>query len=773
MAQLKIRGNTQIMSGTITNAEISESAAIASSKLADGANFLKKDGSVSLTGALNAGGFKITNAANGTDAGDLVTKSQLDSVAAGILVKEACRVATSAAITISSSLNSGDVIDGVTLSDGDRVLVKNQADAKENGVYVVGAVPARASDFDDAPDGIEVRGGNLVFVAGGTANANTSWVLTGHANVVVGTDNLVFTQYSGAGSQVAANVGTGAGVFKELSGNEFRFRRLLDSAEIDTTENSDDISFSLVNLSIASGKLADGSVITSKISDLNVTTGKLADSAVTTGKIADANVTADKLASDSVITAKILDANVTAAKLASDSVTTAKIVDANVTTAKIADANVTTAKIADANVTTGKLADSAVTTGKLGDGSVTTAKIVDANVTADKLASDSVITAKILDANVTAAKLASDSVTTAKILDANVTAAKLASDSVTTAKIVDANVTADKLASDSVTTVKIVDANVTAAKLASDSVTTAKIVDANVTTAKIADANVTTGKLADSAVTTAKIADANVTADKLASDSVTTVKIVDANVTTAKIADANVTTGKLADSAVTTAKIADANVTADKLASDSVTTAKIADSSITNAKIASDAAIARSKLASGTASHVIINDVNGVLSSEAQLSLSRGGSNANLSSASAYSFVHLNSSGNAFTSTLLTGSRAIVSDANGLPSASSVTSTEVGYLSGVTSAIQTQLDARVSESKFIFNETPSGTIDGSNAVFTLANSPISTKLQVMLNGLVLRPGSGADYTVTDGTITFESGAQPQSGDVLRATYVHD
>jgi curli biogenesis system outer membrane secretion channel CsgG len=83
------------------------------------------------------------------------------------------------------------------------------------------------------------------------------------------------------------------------------------------------------------------------------------------------------------------------------------------------------------------------------------------------------------------------------------------------------------------------------------------------------------------------------------------------------------------------------------------------------------------------------------------------------------------------------------------------------------------LNAKVSESSFIFNETPSGTIDGTNVTFNLASSPLTGKLQVMLNGLVLRPGAGADYTVAGAVITFESGAQPQSGDVLRATYVVD
>lgn len=118
-----------------------------------------------------------------------------------------------------------------------------------------------------------------------------------------------------------------------------------------------------------------------------------------------------------------------------------------------------------------------ITNAMMADDSVDTAEIKNSAVTAAKLATDAVETLKIKDANITAAKLATDSVETAKIKDANVTAAKLATDAVETIKIKDANVTAAKLATDSVETAKIKDANVTSAKIASDT-----IVDSNIST---------------------------------------------------------------------------------------------------------------------------------------------------------------------------------------------------------------------------------------------------------------------------------------------------
>jgi hypothetical protein len=76
---------------------------------------------------------------------------------------------------------------------------------------------------------------------------------------------------------------------------------------------------------------------------------------------------------------------------------------------------------------------------------------------------------------------------------------------------------------------------------------------------------------------------------------------------------------------------------------------------------------------------------------------------------------------------------------------------------------------KVNTAKFITRETPSGTINGSNTAFTLANTPISGSEQVFLNGLLQEPGAGNDYTISGGTITYLTA--PISGDRLRVTYM--
>jgi hypothetical protein len=200
MAQMKIRGNTQIIAGTITNTEINASAAIASSKLADGANWVKKDGSVAMTGALAMGTNKITGLGTPTADTDAATKGYVDGLATGVDWKASVRVATTANITLSGT----QTIDGVALSVGDRVLVKDQSTGSANGIYVVASGAwTRATDADSSA---EVTAGMTCWVNEGTVNGDSQWLLTTNDAIVLGTTALTFTQISGLG-QILAGAG--------------------------------------------------------------------------------------------------------------------------------------------------------------------------------------------------------------------------------------------------------------------------------------------------------------------------------------------------------------------------------------------------------------------------------------------------------------------------------------------------------------------------------------------------------------------------------------
>jgi hypothetical protein len=128
-------------------------------------------------------------------------KAYVDSVAEGLDVKDSAKVATTANITLANT----QTIDGVSLSAGDRVLVKDQSTGSQNGVYVVvdGGSWTRATDFDS---NTEVTDGTFFFVEQGTVNADSGWVLTTNNPITVGTTALVFSQFSGAG-QITAGTG--------------------------------------------------------------------------------------------------------------------------------------------------------------------------------------------------------------------------------------------------------------------------------------------------------------------------------------------------------------------------------------------------------------------------------------------------------------------------------------------------------------------------------------------------------------------------------------
>jgi hypothetical protein len=155
------------------------------------------------TADISNGGFKITNLGTPTADTDAAPKGYVDGVAAGIAWKDTVRAATTVAGTLASSFENTDVIDGVTLATGDRILIKNQAAGQENGIYTVNAsgAPTRATDADVVAEILQAA----VFVQEGTANADTGWVMTTNLPITLNTTALTFVQFTGAASITAGN----------------------------------------------------------------------------------------------------------------------------------------------------------------------------------------------------------------------------------------------------------------------------------------------------------------------------------------------------------------------------------------------------------------------------------------------------------------------------------------------------------------------------------------------------------------------------------------
>ncbi len=185
----------QIADGAITNAKVAAGAAIASSKLADGANFLKKDGSVALTGNLDANSNKITNLTTPSSSGDAANKSYVDTQVSSLnqifKIKPNCRVATTGNITISNPGTA--VFDGVTLTTGEYLLVKSQSSAAENGIYSFDTSSTALIRISQMDAWVEVNGA-ITTVDEGTVNADTMWLCTSNAGGTIGSTAITWTQ---------------------------------------------------------------------------------------------------------------------------------------------------------------------------------------------------------------------------------------------------------------------------------------------------------------------------------------------------------------------------------------------------------------------------------------------------------------------------------------------------------------------------------------------------------------------------------------------------
>ena len=231
---------------------------------------------ISMTGNIAMGGNSITGLATPVNGTDAATKAYVDATTTGLDVKASVRMATTNNLSATASgtgagktlTNSGTqtvfAVDGVTASVGDRVLVKNQSTAKDNGIYTVTTVGTvstnwvltRATDADNTPSG-EVTAGMFTFVEEGTTLADTGWVLSTNNSITLDTTALTFVQFSGAGTYLA-----GAGL--TLTGSTFSVN-LATNSGLNTTSG----------LSVDSSIAGGGLTYTSGVIDIVGTTNRI------------------------------------------------------------------------------------------------------------------------------------------------------------------------------------------------------------------------------------------------------------------------------------------------------------------------------------------------------------------------------------------------------------------------------------------------------------------------------------------------------------------
>jgi len=227
--------------GTVTltlNVADTDSAGLLSATFWNALNDATSDATASKIAKRDGNGnLKV---ATPTDAAHAATKGYVDAARQGLDVKQSVRAATTAPVLLASGLEAGDVIDtNVTLVAGNRVLVKDQSTASENGIYVVQASGAavRATDANGTADTGTVSGGTFTFVEEGYVNADSGWVVSSNGPITVGTDAMNWVQFSGAGSITAGDGLTKDGNTINAVGTENR---------ISVSANAIDISSSYV-----------------------------------------------------------------------------------------------------------------------------------------------------------------------------------------------------------------------------------------------------------------------------------------------------------------------------------------------------------------------------------------------------------------------------------------------------------------------------------------------------------------------------------------------
>jgi hypothetical protein len=233
--------SAKILDGTIVNADINASAAIDATKIHDGtisntefgylnnvssniqtqldAKLVKANNLSDLTSASTArtnlglgtiatqnannvsiSGGSVTGLGDPSVSSEAATKNYVDQAVAGLRNRIIAEAATTANINLTTDLENGDTLDGVTLVTGDRVLVKDQSDATANGLYIV--VASGAASRDPQFDTIAELSGQMIVVNQGTANDNKIFLCTTDSDATIGLSNITYTIIT------PANVGT-------------------------------------------------------------------------------------------------------------------------------------------------------------------------------------------------------------------------------------------------------------------------------------------------------------------------------------------------------------------------------------------------------------------------------------------------------------------------------------------------------------------------------------------------------------------------------------
>jgi len=242
----------------------------------DGSNFVTESGATARTSLglgsiatqassnVSISGGSITGLGSPSGTSDAATKNYVDQAVAGLRTRTIAECATTANVNLSNGLEAGDAIDGITLVAGDRVLVKDQSTASENGLYL--AVSSGAASRDPEHDSIAELSGGMVVVNQGSTNDNKIFLCTTDNTGSVGSTSITYTQVTPSNTGTVTSVGvadSGAGEFTvgstpvTSSGNITLAINSIADSKLGTISTANKVSVSALNIDGATDIGAD------------------------------------------------------------------------------------------------------------------------------------------------------------------------------------------------------------------------------------------------------------------------------------------------------------------------------------------------------------------------------------------------------------------------------------------------------------------------------------------------------------------------------------
>ena len=204
-------------------------------------------------------GGTITGLGDPSSTSEAATKNYVDNLVAGLRTRAVARVASTTNVAISSGLENGDTLDGVTLVTGNRVLLKDQSTASQNGLYTV--VASGAASRDTEYDTISELAGQLILVSEGSTHADDLFLCTADTSATLGSSTISYTQVFPSSGGTVTSVG-----LADAGSSEF------------TVTNSPVTSSGTINIavnSIAATKIGTGTVDNTEFGYLNGVTSAI------------------------------------------------------------------------------------------------------------------------------------------------------------------------------------------------------------------------------------------------------------------------------------------------------------------------------------------------------------------------------------------------------------------------------------------------------------------------------------------------------------------